>query len=133
VRLEKAKDVSEAPSELDDNSIVLSGKRADDATFVVRSRRNYDLDLRARGDGFDLTGARGAMILAFDLATWLDGVELESAEANSNGVIEIDQDHDRTRLDAFEGNVKQAMELFRDRDRDSKLDDDDLDDSLAGG
>jgi hypothetical protein len=133
VRLEKAKDVSGAPAELEDHSIVLRGTRADDREFVVRSRRNFDLDLRSRGDGFDLTGARGAMILAFDVATWLEGVDLEGAEPSSNGAIEIDEQSDRTRLGAFEDNVKEAMELFRDRDRDSKLDDDDLDDSLAGG
>jgi len=133
VRLEKAKNVAGAPAELDDHSIVLRGTRADHTEFVVSSRRNYDLELRARADGFDLPNARGAMILGFDLATWLGGVELESAPASSNGTIEIDENGDPTRLDAFEEDVKQAMELFRDRDRDSQLDDDELDDPLAGG
>jgi hypothetical protein len=133
VRLDRAKDLSGAPADLDDHSVLLRGSRADDTELVLRSRRNFDLDLRARGEGFDLTGARGAMILAFDLATWLDGVDLENAEPDANGVIVIDDQADRARLGVFEDNVKQAMELFRDRDRDSKLDEDDLDDSLAGG
>jgi hypothetical protein len=133
VRLEKAKDVTGAPAELEDRSIVLHGTRADGTAFVVRSRRNYDLDLRARGDGFSLADARGGMILAFDVATWLSGVDLEGATPSNGALIEIDDDHERARLDAFEDNVKRAMELFRDRDRDARLDDDELDDSLAGG
>lgn len=133
VRLEKAKDVAGAPAELEDQSIVLHGTRADGTPFVVKSRRNYDLELRARGGGFSLEAARGGMILAFDVATWLEGVDIEGAAASDTGMIEIDADHDRARLDVFEDNVKQAMELFRDRDRDARLDDDELDDSLAGG
>lgn len=133
VRLDKAKDVAGAPSVLDDHSIVLEGERADGVSFSVRSRRNFDLELRARGDGFSLGTGKEAMILAFDVATWLDGVDLESATPDSNGSIAVDDDSDRDRLDVFEDNVKQAMELFKDDNRDSKLDRSELEDLLASG
>src|SRR4051794_6399436 len=55
VRLEKSKDLAGAPADLEDQSIALRGERTDDGTsFELRSRSNFDLDLRARGDGFDL-------------------------------------------------------------------------------
>lgn len=133
VRLNKDKDVSGAPSELEDHSILLQGERADGVSFTVVSRRSFDLELRARGDGFSLGTGKEAMILAFDLATWLDGVDLEGAAPDSSGAIEIDDDHDRERLDVFEDNVKQAMELFKDGNGNAKLDEGDLERVLASG
>jgi hypothetical protein len=133
VKLDKAKDVSGAPSELDDQSIVLQGTRADGTSFSVKSQRNFNLELRARGDAFSLAATRGSMILAFDLATWLDSVDLEGAAPDASGAIEVDDHNDKDRLDVFEDNVKRAMELYRDRDGNSKLDDDELGDPLAGG
>lgn len=133
LRMDKAKDIAGAPSELEDHSIVVNGTRADGVSFSLRSKRNYALDLRARDDAFEVADAASDMILAFDLSAWLAGVDLAAALPNAAGVIAIDDGSERERLDVFEDNVKRAMELFRDRDGDAKLDDDELRHVLAGG
>ena len=133
VRLEKGKELSGAPAELEDHSIVLQGLRADGVAFALRSRRNFDLDLRARGAGFDLATVGDDLILAFDLASWLDGIDLSSALSVAGEVIAVDDDHGRDRLQLFEDNVERALELFRDHNGDKQLDEDDLREPLAGG
>jgi len=120
-----------APSELEDAAIVLRGTRADGARFVIRSRREPEAEVRSRDEPFQLTHATASLILAFDIGRWLQGVDLEGAEPNADGVIQIDDDHDDDRLERFETNVEAAMDLFDDHDHDGSLDDDEDDNPLA--
>lgn len=114
-----------APEELEDASIVVTGTRRDGTPFVIRTRREREAELRSESEPFELDAATNALILAFDVGKWLEGVELDTAEPNDEGVIRIDDDNDDDRLERFEENVEAALELFRDRDEDGALDPDD--------
>lgn len=127
VRLDRAEDVpSGAPAALEDASIVLEGSLPGGAPFVIRSRREPEAEVRSRAEPFELTRATSALILAFDVGRWLEGVDLERAEASGDGVIRVDDDRNDDLLERFEDNVERAMELFDDRNRDGVLDDDDV-------
>lgn len=111
----------------DDDSglaIEVSGD-ADGTPFDVRSRRNDELRLEATdADGFTIDDATSALFVAFDMAAWLDGVDVASAELDGDGVAVIDDDANGDLLDVFEDNVTDAADLFDDDDGDGSLDDD---------
>jgi hypothetical protein len=114
-------------------AITVSGD-ADGTPFAVRSRRNDELRLEATdADGFTIDEATSALFVAFDMAAWLDGVEVSGAELDGDGVAVIDDDVNRDLLDVFESNVTDAADLFDDGDGDGTLDDDEHDpgDELA--
>lgn len=123
VRLDKADGVDAAPAGLDDHSVYLAGSRADGARFEIRSRSGFEVDLRSRGEPFPLAEGADQLLLAFDLGAWLAPVDLEGATPE-DGVIRVDEDHERDLLDAFEAGVEAAMELYSDGG-DGRLDDDD--------
>jgi hypothetical protein len=116
---------SGAPAELEDAALVLLGTRSDGTPIVVRSRREPEAEVRSRSEPFQLSEATPALILAFDVGRWLEGVELDDAELDDDGVIRIDDDNNDDQLERFEANVEAAMELFHDRDDDGHVDDGD--------
>lgn len=127
VRLTRAEDLpSGAPAELEDASIVLEGTLPSGTAFTIRSRREPEAEIRSRDEPFQLTQATSALILAFDIGLWLEGVDLEGAQADDDGAIHIDDDQNDDRLERFEENVERAMELFHDLDHDGTLDADDV-------
>ncbi len=118
-----------------DLAIEVAGE-ADGTPFAVRSRRNDELRLEAtEADGFTIGEATSALFVAFDLAAWLDGVDIASAVLDGDGVAVIDDDTNSDLLDVFEDNVADAADLFADDDGDGALDDDEHDDGdeLAEG
>jgi hypothetical protein len=119
------------PAELEDHALLVRGVRVDGTPFAVRSRRTREADLRSRGEPFSVERGREALLLAFDVGRWLDGVDVEGAAVDDDGVVWIDDDRERDRLERFEENVEAAMELFRDLNEDGRLDDDEP--SLARG
>jgi len=122
------------PAELDDHAILIRGTRAaDGVAFVLRSRQTREADIRSRDEPFTLERTSADLILAFDVGRWLEGVEIESASTGADGVVRIDDDSQRDRLDVFEENVEAAMELFRDDDGDGRLDAVESDTPLASG
>jgi hypothetical protein len=133
VPLDRAEGDEGAPAALDDHAILIRGERADGTPFELRSRQKREADIRARGEPFTLADGGDALILAFDVGRWLSGVDLDGADTDSDGVIRIDEDHERDRLDVFEENVEAAMELFRDGNGNGRLDDGEPDSPLARG
>jgi hypothetical protein len=116
-----------------DTAIRLAGAVAGDR-FEIRSRRNDELRIEAvDGDGFTIDAA--TLFVAFDLVSWLDGVDLPGADRQSDGSIAVSEDSNRDLLDRFEANVESASGLFADGDGDGALDDDERDDDdlLAAG
>lgn len=123
------------PDDDTDLAIVVTGE-ADGTPFEVRSRRNDELRLDATdADGFTVGDATSALFVAFDMAAWLDGVDVAGAELDGDGVAVIDDDANGDLLDVFEDNVTDAADLFDDDDGDGALDDDEHDDGdeLAAG
>jgi hypothetical protein len=123
------------PDEESDLAIEVSGD-AGGTPFAVRSRRNDELRLESSDpDGFTIDEATSALFVAFDMAAWLDGVDVASAELDDDGVAVIDDDANEELLDVFEENVTDAADLFDDEDGDGALDDDEHEDGdeLAEG
>ena len=121
--------------EASDTAIRVAGQAGGDP-FEIRSRRNDELRIEAVDDaGFTVDEATAALFVAFDMATWLDGVDLAGAERGPGGAIEVTDDSNRDLLERFEHNVESATALFPDADGDGSLGDDERDDSdaLAAG
>ena len=117
---------------LDDVSVRIAGRRADDVPFVIESRDTPDLDLRARGaDTFTLDADAQELLLAFDVARWLD-IDLDGLTPETDGTIRIDDDTNRDTLDAFDEALEDSLELFEDLEGDRSIDDDDAALATAG-
>lgn len=122
-----------APAELVDHSIVIRGERADRTPFLLASRINREADVRSRTGPFELDEASRAVVLAFDVALWFEGIDLSTAEVGGEGSIVVDETSNDDVLDAFEANAEHALRLFRDADEDGALDDDERSELLAEG
>ncbi len=121
--------------EASDTAIRVAGSAGGDR-FEIRSRRNDELRIEALDqDGFTVDQATSALFVAFDMATWLDGIDLAGAERGDSGAIAIDEGSNRDLLERFEDNVESATLLFADRDGDGALGDGEHDDgdALAAG
>lgn len=125
VRLDKADAVTAAPAALVDHSVLIVGERSDGVAFQIRSRDGFEIELRSDGTPFSLGPTSDQLLLAFDLDSWLGGVDLASADISGDGGIYVDEDENRDLLDTFESNVELAMELYADAAGDGALDEDD--------
>jgi len=120
--------------ELGGASMVFGGTRASDGTpFELTSVRSDELRLDAVDTQFPIDDATNALFVAFDGNGLFADVDLEGADVDPDGTIYIDDTSNPDLLDAFEGNVDAATQLFDDDDDDGQLDDDerDPDDVLA--
>ena len=122
-----------APPELDDASIVIVGRRVDGTVVLVRSRRTPEVDTRSRGAPFALSEAANAVLLSFDVARWLAGVDVDAATIGTDGRAVIDDSQNRAQLDAFEANVEAALALYRDLDGNGQLEPAEATTPLASG
>lgn len=121
--------------EVTDTAIRVAGVAGGDR-YEIRSRRNDELRIEALDeDGFTVGEATSALFVAFDMAAWLDGVDLAGAERGPDGAIAVNEESNRDRLERFEENVESATGLFADADGDGSLGDDEHDesDALAAG
>jgi hypothetical protein len=110
-----------APPELADHSIVLLGERADGTAFVLTHPEQDELELAAQDAAFVVAPDGADLLLSFDVAIWMDGVDLEAAEVDGDGVIRIDAGSNRALLDAFEVNLECSLELYGDGDADGAV------------
>jgi len=117
--------------EATNTAIRVAGNAAGDR-FEIRSRRNDELRIEALDAG-GFTVDQAALFVAFDMAIWLDGVDLAGAERAQDGSIAVSEESNRDLLERFEGNVESASRLFADGDGDGALGDDEHDDSDALG
>lgn len=103
----------EAPAELADHSIVLRGHRDDGVAFTLAFPEQDELELLATQTAFEVRQGRG-LLLAFDVATWMRGVDLHAAELEPDSSIRIDEQTNRALLFVFEANLDCSLELFED-------------------
>lgn len=104
----------DAPAELADHSIVLRGHRDDGVAFTLAFPEQDELELLATEASFEVRQGRG-LLLAFDVATWMAGVDLYAAELEPDGSIRIDEQSNRPLLLVFEANIDCSLELFEDQ------------------
>jgi len=115
---------TDVPTELVGASFLIEGTRSDGARFVLRTDRNDELRLDARGAGFELDEATGALFVGFAAGQLFDGVMLDLAVAGADGVVRIEDGSNDDILDVFEANLEAAARLFDDDDDDGELDPD---------
>jgi hypothetical protein len=127
MRLDAATDIGSAPDALLGHSILVTGARADGTPWQIRTTERFDAEVRAAGP-ITLSEASTSLIVAFDVATWLQGVDLGGATVGDDGVIHIEEDQNEALLELFEEQLEEAVELEHDSDDDGELDDDDTGD-----
>lgn len=119
-----------------DESLRIEGTRGDGTPFIAVLDVDSDFKLENSSGGFQVEEGTTPVdfFITFDLAAWLSGVNLDTAEVLS-GEIRIDKDHNETILDQITENVKRSADLFEDQDGDGALEDSERedDDSLGSG
>ncbi len=104
---------SGTPAQLEDASVFVEGQLADGTPFELVSRREPELDVRSRTAPFLLSDSQQALVLAFDMAVWLDGVDLSEGELDGS-MLRIDEGNNDTLLEAVEDNIERSLELYED-------------------
>jgi hypothetical protein len=114
----------DAPASLTNHSIVIQGSLPDGRTFELDGAVSAtSFSLRASGEGFELDGGHAGVLIGFDVAKWLDGVDFSTA-TESDGRVLVDETHNAKQLEAFDRNMPSGITLFRDSNRDGVLDTD---------
>jgi hypothetical protein len=108
------------PDELAGNSLLLRGELADGTAFSIASPQTPVVELEAGNGGFRLEPDQARLLLAFDFASWLAGLDLASAE-RVGGVISVDPEHNVALLAAFQQRLSAGVSLHRDPDGDGAL------------
>jgi hypothetical protein len=103
------------------HSLLVSGRLADGRHFELRSALQRELVLRGDQD-FELDGTHPGVLVGFDVALWLAGLDWDGADVDDDGDIIADETHNAALLEGFERQFAHGVSLFRDDDRDGLLD-----------
>lgn len=113
-----------------ESSMFVRGTTAGGTPFELWTDEEAEFELRAAGGNFQLAEIDGALLVAFDVASWFDGIDLDRGVPDEDGVIRIhdETDHDVNDdlLDAFEDRIEGSLEAWDDSDDDGEIDDDDV-------
>jgi len=112
----------EEPAVLEGLAVFVRGERSDAVPFEIRSDFELAVDLARSADS---PISAHHLAVGFDLATWFEGVDVESATV-TDGVAFVDATSNTDVLEAFEANAAGATALYEDADRDGVLDEDEL-------
>ncbi len=118
-----------APPELETSSVVLTGTRSDGVPFLIAAPSLLPITLQAAAP-VDPTGY-DALLLAFDLAVWLEGTVLDDVVVDAQGVARLDGVAHPASVMTFQGQIAPGAALYPDLDADGVLDPEDLDHALA--
>lgn len=108
----------EVPPDLAGASILVRGRRADGASYTVRSRLGDRFELDAEDEPFQVPEGPSSLHLAFAIGASMNALDLDTL---GPAPITIDDDENSDRLAAFEDAMKDAARLFRDDDGDGLL------------
>jgi hypothetical protein len=111
----------DAPAELVQHSMLIEGTLADGSTFSILSDATPTVHLVADTGSFEITKEQPNILIAFDVATWLSGLDWASA-TRTLGTVQISATENVALLAQFEANLAQGVALYRDADGDGKLD-----------
>jgi hypothetical protein len=118
-----------APPELETSSVVLAGTRGDGAPFVIAAPSSAPITLQAATPvdpaGYD------ALLLAFDLAVWLEGTVLDDVVVDAEGIARLDGVAHPATVMTFQAQIAPGAALYPDLDADGVLDPEDLEHALA--
>lgn len=105
-----------APDALRGHSIVLEGElpERDGTPFLIASKLEHTFSLVADHASFELGPDTARVLLGFDVAAWLDGIELSAEEPDGDGRVVISEDSRPELLERFEGNLAQGVDVFFD-------------------
>jgi hypothetical protein len=128
VEVELRKPEDDAPaSPLGDDTLQITGLRSDGIPFELASRRDFELELKSRGQPFSIDRTRAALLVAFDVVRWFDDVNLDQAAVDGEGSgahIRIDRNRNEDLLLAFENSVRRSLGVYRDDDEDGHVGED---------
>jgi len=109
------------PAEARGQSLLIVGTLAEGTPFSIVSAATPVVQLRADGSGFELSADQSDLLLAFDFAAWLQGLDFDAA-LRVDGQIEISASSNSELLTTFETNLADGVALYRDRDGDGLVD-----------
>jgi hypothetical protein len=112
---------SGAPAELTQDTIVLEGTLADGAAFSLRSAATPRVRLTADGGRFEMSASEATVLIGFDVAAWLGGLDWAAA-TRQGGAVVVSADSNSALLAGFEKNLALGVVLYRDRNADGQLD-----------
>jgi hypothetical protein len=107
-----------APADLANLSILVKGARSDGVLFSVEADFGEEFDVDAKSGSFALPAGPSPLLVAFDLASWMTALDLESL---SGSPIVVSPDVNKDRLDALDTAVQTSEHLFHDENGDGKL------------
>jgi hypothetical protein len=117
-----AADDTKSPAELRGHGIVVAGELADGTPFLLRSDAAPIVRLQGEANGFEFSAQDPNVLIAFDFATWLQGVDWAAASVDA-GRINVDAGSNTDILRSFESQLASGVALYRDVDGDGVLDD----------
>lgn len=140
IRLARFEDESES-EELNGHSILVTGSRQDGVPFKLSLSEDEEFKLENETSGFliDPENSLNRFFIAFDLAQWFSGVDLNdpgvevSDDGSGNPIIYIDEDHNEVLQKIIVDNLEESSDLFGDEDDDGELDDFEQENPLAEG
>lgn len=109
-----------APATLIGSTLVIEGALANKTLFSLASEDTQIVRAQSTS-GITLGGAPTKLVLTFDLAKAMKGVDLTKAKADSQGVIRLTNTENAALLAAVEQQFLNAATLFVDNDGDGKL------------
>lgn len=121
VPFKRVADAMGAPDALAGQGLLMTGKLADGTPFTIVSGATPVIRLQATSDGFSLNEGERDLLLGFDFATWLSGVDFSSAERGGDAIL-ISEGSNPALLESFEAALAAGLRLYRDRDGDGVLD-----------
>jgi hypothetical protein len=107
-----------APEDLGGYSLLVEGARADGVPFMVRTKKRFEFRLDAKNSSFELRNGENPLFIGFDIAPWLEALELDALDGPS---IVVDDQTDPSRIAAFDQALRASARLFRDEDANGNL------------
>lgn len=120
LRFLRAPSAEGVPAEVAGRSVSLQGELADGTSFTIESVAEPVFRLQAGPGGFVLGPQQNSMLLAFDFAAWLQGLDLEHA-SRVDGQVRVDAQTNPELLQAFESNLAAGVALYRDPEQNGVL------------
>lgn len=111
----------DAPAELVGHSLLLEGTLADGSPFTISSAATPIVHLVADAGSFEISKEQPNVLIAFDVAIWLSGLDWANA-TRAAGAVRVSVTENPALLAQFEGNLALGVALYSDRDGDGKLD-----------
>lgn len=115
----------DAPAELVDRSVMVRGARGDAVPFELATDAHDSFRLDAEDDPFALPEGAAGLVVGFAMNEWLQAAALADAEVGTRDgapFITIDARENATLHAAFRDAVRASANLFRDENRDGRLD-----------